>query len=89
MAGPSNDVYYPTIYIEGKNEGAVPFDTDDVGKTMKVEAVVKLTSMTTRNGGSGDKESLTFEVRKIDFLQNKEAEDYTHGRVITKKKAGV
>lgn len=81
MAGPSNDVYYPTIYIDGKD---LPFDSDDVGDTMKVEAVVKLKSATTSNSGAGDKKEFSFEIRKIDFLKTKEEEDYTHGRVKTK-----
>lgn len=80
-----SDVYYPTIYIEGKD---LPFDKDDVGEITKADVVVKLTSLTTRNEGGGDKITYTFEVRKIDFLKNKEREDYTRGRVETKKKAG-
>ena len=54
IEGPSNDVYYPTIYIDNSNAGA------------------------------GDKESYSFEVRKIDFMKTKEEEDYTRGRVKTK-----
>lgn len=82
VAGPSNDVYYPTIYIENSKD--LPFDTDDVGETMKAEVVIKLTSLTTKNAGAGDKESYSFEIRKIDFLKTKEEEDYTHGRIKTK-----
>lgn len=81
----SSDVYYPTIYIEGKT---LPFDKYNVGEIMRAEVVVKLTSITMSNQGAGDKTTYNFEVRKIDFGKNKEAEDYTHGRVETKKKAG-
>ena len=87
LAGPSNDVYYPTIYIDNSKD--LPFDTEDVGETIKAEVVIKLTSMTTRNEGHGDKESYTFEVRKIDFMKTKEEEDYTRGRVKTKKIKGA
>lgn len=82
VSGPSNDVYYPTIYIDNSKD--LPFDTDDVGETIKAEVVVKLTSLTTRNAGAGDKESYSFEVRKIDFMKTKEEEDYTRGRIKTK-----
>ena len=81
----SSDVYYPTIYIEGKD---LPFDKDDVGDIMRAEVVIKLTSITTSNKGAGDRTTYNFEVRKIDFGKTKEAEDYTHGRVETKRKAG-
>lgn len=85
MEAPTTKVYYPTIYIEGKD---LPFEEDDVGEITKAEVVVKLTAVTRRNKGGGDKTTYNFEVRKIDFLKNKEAEDYTRGRVEIKKKAG-
>lgn len=81
----SSDVFYPTIYIEGKD---LPFDKDDVGDVMKAEVVVKLKSVTTTNVGAGDRTTHNFEVRKIDFGKNEEAEDFTRGRVETKRKAG-
>lgn len=74
--------YYPNIYIENRK---LPFDKTDINKVVKVEAIIELKSLTVNSKGS----TCNFDVKKIDFLKNKEAEDFVRRRVKTKKrKAG-
>jgi hypothetical protein len=78
----SPEPYYPTIYIDGRD---LPFDKHDVGTIFKSEVMVKLKSITMESTSGKDTSRHTFEVRKIDFLKNKEQEDFTRGRVRRKK----
>ncbi len=79
--------YYPSLYII-KDVGLTE---EDVGSTMKVEAVIKVVSVTKRSEAGDEKSSCQLDVQKIDFMKNKEAEDFTRGRVkkrIKKERGG-